>query len=234
MADVDPFATSDELYSILIAGSMNPAIHHPRWYLATNLLSESEVVEAESHSKEDSASEDEVGPSALWCTENFSQFTAGIFRVVCLQQNWSIMTTNRAAFDRARDICAGVFQTLHHTPVSAYGFNFAFHRETGSENVGRSLAAIAEKLPLGMVSERGSNDFASFHYHSRRNGDELVVVVEPSIRASTKLFVGVNTTHQIKVQGLFDLGPMLLQSFAKDWREVEELADRAITQFKQF
>jgi len=235
MAEVDRFGTSDELYSIVIVGSMNPAIHHPRWYLAAGLLSEAEVAAAESQGKSSSAdAEGDIGPSTLFCSENFSQFTTGVFRIVCLQQNWTIMTKDRAAFDRARDICSGVFQTLPHTPVSAYGFNFAFHKETGSENVGGRLAIIAEKLPLGMVSERGANDFASFHYHSRRNGNEMVIAVEPSIRGSAKLFVGVNTTHQIKVEGLFDLGPMLLQSFAKDRREAEELSDRAVSQFKQF
>ena len=141
---------------------------------------------------------------------------------------------DRSSFDRARDICAGVFQTLHHTPVKAYGFNFAFHKQTGLEAVGKSLARIAEKLPLGMVSDRGASDFASFHYHSRRNGDETVTVIEPSINDAAKLFIGVNTSHQIKVEGLFDLGPMLLESFSKDWRDAEELASRAVAQFNNF
>jgi hypothetical protein len=228
MAEIDPFAASDELYSVVIVGSMNPAIHHPRWYLAAGLLSEGEVTEAESHGRGAVEEEQDAGSSALWCTENYSQFTAGAFRVVCFQQNWTIMTIDRASFERARDVCAGVFKTLHHTPISAYGFNFAFHEETGAESVGRILA---EKMPIE-VSERGPNDFARFHYHSRRNGDEVTIALEPSMKGPKKLFVGINTSHQIKETGLFDLSPMLLSDFAKDCRESEELAKRITSQFK--
>jgi hypothetical protein len=42
MAD-DPFAAATETYPIVVAGVMNPAIHHPAWYKAMGALSDKEL-----------------------------------------------------------------------------------------------------------------------------------------------------------------------------------------------
>ena len=86
MAEVDSFASSDDLFSITVFGSMNPAIHHPRWYLPANLFNESEVSSAERAPKGSHAVDAaEPEPSALVCSNVFSQFTFGVLRIVCVQ-----------------------------------------------------------------------------------------------------------------------------------------------------
>lgn len=230
MAETDPFASSDNLYSIAVLGSMNPAIHHPRWYLATKLLSEPEVSEAEALVQVPGGPTGEVGPSALMCSGVLSQFTFGAFRIMCLQQSWNITTTERSSFERARHICSGVFDALPHTPVSAYGLNFAFHRETKFEDVGKYLAHLLETLPLGLSPRKHAQaSAASFRYHLKSGDDETIALVESSARSARKLFVGINARHQIREQGLFDLGPMLDRSFEVDLQDAESWLDSIVT-----
>ena len=207
---------------------MNPAIHHPRWYLATKLLTESEVHAAEA-SVPANVQTGEVGPAALVCSSVVSQFTVGTLRIACLQGNWSITTVERSSFDRA-DISGAVFEALPHTPISAYGLNFAFHRETRLPVVGDYLARLMESLPLGLVCRSGRRrSSVSFRYHTKDESNETVAVIEPSVRGAHKLFVGVNITHQIKARGLFDLRPMLNQSFESDTQEAEVLLNGVLT-----
>ena len=96
--------------------------------------------------------------------------------------------------------------------------------------VGDYLARLMESLPLGLVCRSGRRrSSVSFRYHTKDESNETVAVIEPSVRGAHKLFVGVNITHQIKARGLFDLRPMLNQSFESDTQEAEVLLNGVLT-----
>jgi hypothetical protein len=229
MAEVDPFATSDDGYSLGVYGAMNPAIHHPRWYLTIGVLNQAEVDEAEGRASLASQTADgSTQASSLVCTPLSSQFTVRTLRVICFQNQWWIATTDAASLARMRDICDAVFKALPHTPVSAFTFNFAFHRATKQENVGAKLAALAERLPFGFRSEPAANAAASFQYRVSVGGRDVNLSVEPSMRDPKKIFVGFSVTHRIQGAGLFDLRPMLDESLERDPREARDWLSRVL------
>jgi hypothetical protein len=230
MAEVDRFASSDDLYSITVNGSMNPAIHHPRWYVATKLLSEGEASAAESPMI---PVPQQPSPVALVSTSVFSQFSFGDFRIVCLGNQWSITTIQQPSFARARDLCSSVFELLPHTPVSGYSLSFAFHRATPLRDVGKYLATLAEKLPLGFKPQAGSRPLsATFRYQLARDDGEVVAMVEPSRRTATKVFIAINSSYQITEKGLFDLRPKLENSFQRTIPDVEEWLRNILSNFE--
>jgi hypothetical protein len=228
---VDLFATSDNLYSIVVAGNMNPAIHHPRWYVETQLLSEDEANQAMAKFP-GIETMNEVPAGALICSNVMSQFTFSDLRITCLENNWTILATSKDSYERSKRIAVGVFKVLHHTPVGAYGFNFSFHRSTKSKDIARHLAKLAETLPLGLkpVNSDSEPALASFRYHVRNRDCETVVVVEPSTRSNEKLFLGINFTHRVQATGLFDLAPMLEAGFSQDTHDAEVWLNRTSQQ----
>lgn len=238
MAEADAFASSDELYSITVSGSMNPAIHHPRWYLAAKLLSDTEVAAAESAPRAQVDTSAEPNPNALACSNVFSQFTFTDLRIVCVQNELVIMTTDRKSLERARQICTQVFQALPHTPVSGYAYNFSFHRPTRLPSIGKLLARLAEALPLGLsVRGRDVKDLkdlsASFRYNFYSEGHDTTVVVEPSVRDPKKVFVGITESYQIRETGQFDLAPKLEQTFARDFADATGWLEEILTRIEQ-
>ena len=40
MPEQDPFLTANESISIVVAGVMNPSIHHPAWYKLVGILTD--------------------------------------------------------------------------------------------------------------------------------------------------------------------------------------------------
>ena len=230
MAEVDPFATSDDVYSLTVAGAMNPATHHPRWYLAIGVLNQAEVNEAEGHAASATGTADgSVQANSLVCGAVSSQFTVRTFRVICLQNHWWIATTDATSLARMRDICDAAFKALPHTPVSSFTFHFAFHRATKQENVGARLAALAERLPFGFRAGPPTRALASFQYRLFSvGGRDVNLSVEPSMREQKKIFLGVTVTHQIQQQGSFDLKPMLDEGLERDPREARDWLARVL------
>src|SRR5258708_30193597 len=87
------------------------------------------------------------------CTPAISQFTADRMRVACIGQNWTIATTDRDLWTKVRDVAISVFEALGHTPVSAYGLNFMFHRTTTVGNVAARLARFIDDTPLAFPKD---------------------------------------------------------------------------------
>jgi hypothetical protein len=124
-----------ELYSIVIAGSMNPRIHHPAWNETVQILSPEETRLALDR--------------LVACTPMVSQFQFEGINILCSQERCEIQSQDPKKLDQMRDITGRTFDTLMHTPVNAFGLNFHFVRPTGLETVDRRLAELVKSLPLG-------------------------------------------------------------------------------------
>src|SRR6202030_1678960 len=109
-----PLPPSRELWSIVVIGLMNPAIHHPSWYQSMQLLDKQEVDYAGSASA--------LVPIVL--APQIAQFAVQEFKIVCLSNRWEIQTQRPEAVDRILKVASRVFEILDHTPVNAFGFNF--------------------------------------------------------------------------------------------------------------
>src|ERR1700730_3850135 len=160
MPDTDPFWSSDNGYAIVVAGNMNPSIHHPAWYKLIGALSDEELGSALTGSTspapaETPASQEgevfEVASGLTVTTPGLAQFTAGKMRIACVGQSWTITTYEQALLSRICDVASSVFEALTHTPVSAYGINFNFHRKTNVGDTGARLAQIVDATPLALL-----------------------------------------------------------------------------------
>ncbi len=223
---------------------MNPAIHHPAWYHSVGALTDDELAHTGAVPAKDRQPRPAVqgtpgiavaGPNMPICTPAFAQFTAGHIRVVCINQSWTISTPDKTSFLRIRDIATRVFMALGHTPVSAYGLNFSYHRRTKLGNVAVRLAQFVEAMPLGFDKFQHTERSAKIAYTTSAPGRDFNVSVEPSVRGSDVLFVGINAHHPILLPTpgfqQFDLGPLLGNSTENDLRDAQSCLSRILATF---
>ncbi len=247
MPEADPFASANEAYFIVVAGNMNPAIHHPAWYKVIGALSDEELASFGLAGGQAQAPVDMPIPereqglrpitdTMTICTPTFAQFTAGKLRITCLEQSWTISTYDQSFLPRIRDVASSVFEALAHTPVSAYGLNFNFHRKAGVGNVGARLAQIVDATPLDFLKGGHGERSAKIGYTLSERRRDLNVSVEPSVRGTDMIFVGINAHHPIVPSGpgvqQFDLTPLFRDSTDKDLQDAQEVLSKVIRAFE--
>ena len=206
---------SRELSGIVVVGFMNPAIHHPSWYQTIQLIDKQEYDAAVS------------GPILL--TPQITQFAARDFNIVCTADRWEIQTQRLEAMDRILTVASRIFEVLDHTPVSAYGFNFHFHRDTAVQDVGRLLGSAIEKLPLGLNL---SGDIAGqLTLVSTERGHKITTNVAQSQLGANVVFVSLNFHYDIlrtETPSYFQLSPMLKEHFSSDQSHSQAYAQTVV------
>jgi hypothetical protein len=189
---------------------MNPGIHHPSWYHYVKLLSDKE--------------RDAAVAGPLVIMQQVSQFVAPDFGIVCVPNRWEIQTTKFASMNRILDAAAQVFKILDHTPVSAFGFNFHFHRETHVQKIGDRLAATIKRLPLGL--QLFANAEGQLSITSSLPNRKKTATVAQSVLGTNRAFVGFNFHYEIALTqpaSHFDLAPLLVEHFRPNYDESERL-----------
>jgi hypothetical protein len=228
----DLFATATDIHSIVIVGAMNSAIHHPVWYRDIGALDDAELASTGASPNKrygpplaQSSFFVTSGGSLPICTPAFSQFTANNIRVACIEQSWTISTTERSQFLRIRDMANIVFRNLQHTPVSAFGLNFTHHRKASTSNVGEFLAKAVEATPFKFQTEPGATSAGKITHVSSGNGRTMTMSVEQSVRGLDMAFIAINAHHPIvPAPGSsteFDLAPLLNQGVDRDLLDEE-------------
>jgi hypothetical protein len=148
-------------------------------------------------------------------------------RITCIERNWTISTYEQSLLGRLREVASLVFEALGHTPVSAYGLNFTFHRKTGVTNIGSRLAQIVDTTPLTFLKEAQGEHSAKITYTISGGNRDLNISVEPSVRGSDTVFIAINAHHPIVLlrPGFhqFDLTPLLRESMDRDFRDAQEI-----------
>jgi len=250
MPETDPFQSADSGYSITVAGNMNPAIHHPAWYKIIGALSDVEIAASGAVGDVKPVPEptepSDIVQGGLFVpsptsgpvlTPAFTAFTAGKLRIVCVQQNWTISTYERETFTRACEVACNVFAALPQTPVSAYGFNFNFHRKVGTANVASRLAQLADAVAFDFLLDRQGDRSATLHYSLNEGPRTLNISLEPSVRGSQIVFVGINAHHPIVATAgtlfqQFDLEPLLRDHSSKDLPDAEAILMKLLLIFE--
>ncbi len=197
-----------DFYSIVVAGAMNPALHHPGWYKSQNFIDQQE---------QDFA----LTAKPLVVTSQFSNFAAPEFTIVCLPDRWEIQTVKSQAMDRILSVACAVFEALQHTPVGAYGFNFLTNREVGVSKAGQTLAEVLARLPFGFpVTEDAEGEISFITTHEKQ---KMTVTVSKSILGDNFASIRFNAHHEITAtkDTIFDLTPMLRRDFWPDFQKAE-------------
>jgi hypothetical protein len=208
-----------ELFSIVVLGSMNPAIHHPLWYRMLELLSADEEQLAMS------GPDLQVGPA-------YSQFTAGKISVTCLQPRWAVQTTDEALFDRLVHIANKTMDTLTHTPVTHVGINFDFCRPSGVKDAAAIIGARAREARLGFA---GSGEvFGTVTFNHRRTARMAVVttteIVAPDPTDPSRVLVKYNVELRLTAAQfeMFEFAKLLAEHVGSAKAESSVFLERAL------
>lgn len=213
MANAPPIPR--ELYSIVILGRMNPAIHHPTWYQYLQLLDQEEC---------DSAL---AGPSLI-SSPPVSQFVAPAFTIVCTLDRWQIQTSRFDFMDRMLATASTVFEVLTHTPIGAFGFNFHAHKDVRVSNAGHILGAALTKLPLGLESPE--DVVGEISVVATEKGHKTIVSVAPSPLGTNTVWIRFNSHYDIiAAEGVhFDLKPLLQEHFWVDHARAQQCVQSVV------
>jgi hypothetical protein len=242
MTEVDAFASATDGYTIVVAGNLNPAIHHPAWYKAIGVLSDEELSGALAGALQKAGdgkipiigSLGTMSEGEPICSPLFAQFTVGRMRLICIPQNWTIATYDQALISRIVEITIAVFEALPQTPVSAYGLNFNFHRKTGTKNIGARMAQIVDATQFPFLKELNGSRSARVGYTIDQGARVLNISLEPSVRSPDTIFASLNAHHPIPAETgfrYFDLTPLLKQSVDQDLNDAKNLLSEVIAAF---
>lgn len=203
-------ASDREQFAIVVAGKMNPAIHHPAWYEHAGILRAEDVREAH------------MAP--VICMQEFATFRTRQLEFVCERNRWSLATDQRDLIARIREIAGKVFARLDETPVSAFGFNFTYVREVPVADVGSTLAAAVGPLGVGPVGDGVRAKIA--WVAPLENGAELNMKL--SGLEGSEVLVDFNLHHQIRIAGHFNLAELIESSYDREHRLVEQQLGRVL------
>jgi hypothetical protein len=208
----------ESMFSIVVVGEMNPAIHHPLWYSLTGLIDEEE--------KEVAIKRPIVIISA---PVQMSQFETSKFTVICNQGAWEIRTSIAEQRNRIREITRKVFdEVLKYTPVRMFGFNFNREYNVGREGVGEVLGRLACRTGLDFCATNPVS--AEIKVVEVRGGARVSVLVKPGSE-DTAVSVSTNVEYKREVAefGFFDMQGFLGEEYEMRFQESETVGQRIAT-----
>lgn len=191
--------------SIVAVGGFNPAIFSPDWLERNKLIGEDDAAAARegSHAK------------ALLVSHQVSAFESDWFALQVLENQFSL--TSKGALSPAfKDLAAGIFQLVSHTPVAAVGLNFTGHFKLASfdeyHKVGDVLApkdiwnSLYADESAGMeqvtiLFKRGTREKPE---HTK---DEKRITVQPSRSLKYGVTVSINDHHDVTTASEENLTP---------------------------
>jgi hypothetical protein len=182
--------------SIVLMGSFNPAIFQPEWFVRQNLLPAEEGEKAE----------------VKVITPQVSEFRTERFIIQVTLDRFAALTKPDANPAPLRDLVAGTFFTLEHTPLKALGLNrdmhFALPSEDAWNQVGDKLVpkdVWKQKLQghVGMQSLVVQAGVPGFSDETQKEV-RLSVRVDPSIPVKFGVYFQVNEHHEAPKIGASD------------------------------
>ncbi|MDQ3776202.1 MAG: hypothetical protein M3461_18525 [Pseudomonadota bacterium] len=194
-------------------GSMNPAIHHPAWYLAGGSLTpeQSEAISVR---------------GGVVIVPQFARFETDRWRVECLPDRWTIFTLLNDAVDNVVDIACSTFERLRETPISAFGLNYDHSGvlRGGTAPFERLMSTLnLEFYGVRQVAFARAMDPISFRGVTLRR--QLNVVLEVKAEAPAVLHSNVHHDIELAQSGYFDLSPPLRTAYADATFVTNALAD---------
>lgn len=172
--------------SIVLIGSLNPAIFHPSWFAAHNLLRATEA---------DAAITNIVHPDV-------ASFKAEWLEVNVVRERFQISTAQESQYEALRDIAVGILGLLSHTPIRAMGINRDFHFDLVTEDrwneLGHRLVPKQDWDPL--LKRPGMQTLVVQGVRPDELKGYLRVTVQPSTRIQYGVFIEVNDHYILKTE----------------------------------
>jgi len=216
--------TSPELEqaSIVFLGSFNPAIFHPSWFAAHDLI----------------PCDDQKVPKGINRTlvlPEITDFSTEDFSLQVQAQRFALRTTNASFYESLRDLAYSTFSILHHTPIIKMGLNRDFHFRMPDidawHEIGHRLApkehwkGLLHHPGLRHLSMEGErqDDYKGF----------IRVIVEPSNEIKPHgVHIGVNDHYEVhdpeKNKGSIELIEILQKMWSKSINSASKTAQTII------
>jgi hypothetical protein len=198
-----------EALDIVVLGAFNPAIFHPEWFLRQKLISEAEANSSDTNINVVGKDVAEINLSGM--------------KIFCMNDRFSIGTSNISQAARMQDFLLQTFTTLSHVPVTACGINPQAHYRVKDESfwhkIGDTLAP-KDLIWRDLVEQPGMQ---SLMIKALRKGEfegETLLWVEPSQdkRFHPGIFVRANYSHTFSKESLHAQSTELLTKFLKtEW-----------------
>jgi hypothetical protein len=221
--------------SIVAAGAFNPAIIHPQWLAAKDLIPENVAA----------AAMQPGGDEPLVVTSQLAAFEADWLTVQVTQEQASFATVEEGRALDLRDVAMAVFDLLPETPVDAVGINAAWHVRAKSEADWHALGD--QFLPKDFWHQV----FEGGNWRTRDDGEPLglrtmtveatraddarragVVKIEvaPSVRIVPGIYAAVNAHFQLtlpeKARGS---GYDAARTLEEEWEDTRALEQNMLT-----
>lgn len=171
--------------SLVLVGSFNPRIFHPSWFVRNDLL----APEAESTANIQVVSNEVCAFETDW------------FRMEVLAERFSLRSLSAPIVEAMRDLLAGTFTLLRHTPIQKMGLNTHTHFALGAEDTwhrfGHKLLPKQElwspvlegpRTLVAAVEGRRTDKYQGF----------IRVKVEPSAQVANGIYIETNDEYQSK------------------------------------
>ncbi|MCA9646778.1 MAG: hypothetical protein H6718_18235 [Polyangiaceae bacterium] len=185
-------------FSVVVVGNMNPAIHHPMWYIG-------EVPEFAAEA------EASLSGNSILTAPNFAKFATQNITVECQMNRWLIAASSSEKFELALHVAQETFRRLYETPVTAFGFNFDFRGP-----VGKASSALRELSSTLAFAEGFQVDTLSFRSPARAfeepDGTSLMRAVTARLADADRdeAVVRVNVHYTVAAgSGKFDLSALM-------------------------
>ena len=219
----------------MVLGSFNPAIFHPQWFKASELLNPEECEAADN----------------VVLTKDLASFHLPWCRVQSFNDRFSVETTDSARIITLSDLVVGTFNLLEHCPITSTGFSRFFHVQLESEMKTNKIwdllspkAMWEEVIPsprTNTISIEGENKEEKGIYQA------LHAKIEPSARVEHGVFFEVHQRYTIssnnrslndsEIQHLYGEGHLLRQKIQDDWIDFlsksESITNHLLKKFRE-
>lgn len=167
--------------NIVLRGHFNPAIFHPSWFAAQELIRQKEA---------DTAEIQLVTPEA-------AIFNADWLQIHIVRNRFRAGTTQEPYYEPLRDLVVGVFSFLSHTPVSAMGINRDFHFRLESEKTWHEIVHRLAPKQYWDDLLYGSRMLRMEWKRPDNFDGYLRVILESPLLIQYEVFLAVNDHYQL-------------------------------------
>ncbi len=170
--------------SVVLTGSFNPTIFQPQWFARQNLLPAEECEKAEIKV---------IAPQMC-------EFQTERFIIQVISERFAVLSKPDANPALLRDLAAGTFFTLEHTPLKALGLNRDMHFALPSEEVWHQIGDtlvpkdVWKRVLKGRIGMRAllvQAEVPGFP-DEKQESTRLWVRIEPSSLVKFGLYIQVN------------------------------------------
>jgi hypothetical protein len=197
--------------TIVMLGSFNPTIFQPRWLGAQQLIRTEEAENAK----------------IATIQNELADFKTEWFHLQVLQNRFQIVCTDPRQYGPLRDLVAGMFAILPHTPVTALGINRNFHFEMSSVDVWHAIGHLLapKEFWSPILEEPGLRSMQIQGRRKEANGGVVLVKVEPSVPIKHGLFVEVNEEFKPSGEAEVEGAGWVPERLATHWDSILEFSE---------